>query len=76
METEKIAEMFSQALKNLETKIDMIISRQNQLENKVQKFAKEPAGERVFTQKTIVESRSDNDPVEAIKRLRAAMNKN
>ena len=68
--------MFSQALKNLETKIDMIISRQNQLENKVQKFAKEPAGERVFTQKTIVESRSDNDPVEAIKRLRAAMNKN
>lgn len=76
MEAEKIAEMFSQALKNLETKIDMIISRQNQLENKVQKFAKEPAGERVFTQKTIVESRSDNDPVEAIKRLRAAMNKN
>lgn len=76
MEAEKIAEMFSKALKNLETKIDMIVSRQNQLENKVQKFAKEPAGDRVYTQKTIVDSKSENDRVDAFKKLRAAMNKN
>jgi len=76
MEAEKIAEMFSKALKNLESKIDMIVSRQNQLENKVQKFAKEPAGDRVYTQKTIVELKSENDRVDAFKKLRAAMNKN
>lgn len=76
MEAEKIAEMFSKALKNLESKIDMIVSRQNQLENKVQKFAKEPAGDRVFTQKTIAETNSDNNRVDAFKKLRAAMNKN
>lgn len=76
MEAEKIAEMFSKALKNLESKIDILVSRQNQLENKVQKFAKEPAGDRVYTQKTIVESKSENDRVDAFKKLRAAMNKN
>jgi hypothetical protein len=76
MEAEKIAEMFSKALKNLESKIDILVSRQTQLENKVQKFAKEPAGDRVYTQKTIADSKSENDRVDAIKRLRAAMNKN
>lgn len=76
MEAEKIAEMFSKALKNLETKIDMIVSRQTQLENKVQKFSKEPAGDRVYTQKTIVESDSNNSRVESFKKMRAAMNKN
>ena len=76
MEAEKIAEMFSKALKNLESKIDILVSRQTQLENKVQKFAKEPAGDRVYTQKTIAESKSDNDRVDAFKKLRAAMNKN
>lgn len=76
MAAEKIAELFSQALKNLESKLDILVSRQTQLENKVQKFAKEPAGDRVFTQKTITESKSDNDRIESFKRLRAAMNKN
>ena len=76
METEKIAELFSQALKNLENKLDILVSRQTQLENKVQKFSKEPAGDRVYTQKTITESKSDNDRIESFKRLRAAMNKN
>ena len=76
MAAEKIAELFSQALKRLENKIDALVSKQNQLETKVQKFAKEPAGERVFTQKTIAESKSDNDRIESFKRLRAAMNKN
>jgi hypothetical protein len=76
MAVEKIAELFSQALKNLESKLDILVSRQTQLENKVQKFAKEPAGDRVFTQKTFTESKSENERIESFKRLRAAMNKN
>ena len=75
MEAEKIAEMFSKALKNLESKIDILVSRQTQLENKVQKFAKEPAGDRVFTQKTFTESKPENDRIESFKRLRQAMKK-
>ena len=76
MQAEKIAELFSQALKNLESKIDILVSRQTQLENKVQKFSKEPAGDRVFTQKTFTESKPENDRIESFKRLREAMNKN
>jgi len=76
MAVEKIAELFSQALKNLENKLDILVSRQTQLENKVQKFSKEPAGDRVFTQKTFTESKSENDRIESFKRLRKAMNKN
>ena len=75
MEAEKIAEMFSKALKNLESKIDILVSRQTQLENKVQKFAKEPAGDRVFTQKTFTESKPENDRIESFRRLREAMKK-
>ena len=75
MEAEKIAEMFSKALKNLESKIDILVSRQTQLENKVQKFAKEPAGDRVFTQKTFTESKPENDRIESFMRLRQAMKK-
>jgi len=76
MAAEKIAELFSKALKNLENKIDILVSRQTQLENKVQKFSKEPAGDRVFTQKTFTESKPENDRIESFKRLREAMNKN
>jgi hypothetical protein len=76
MEAEKIAEMFAKVFKNLETKIDMLVSKQNLLEVKVQKFAKEPAGERVYNQKTLTESKSENDRIESFKRLRAAMSKN
>jgi hypothetical protein len=76
MAVEKIAELFSQALKNLENKLDILVSRQTQLENKVQKFAKEPAGDRVFTQKTIVESPSPIGIVESFKKMKSAMNKN
>jgi len=76
MEAEKIAEMFAKVFKNLETKIDMLVSKQNLLEVKVQKFAKEPAGERVYNQKTFTESKSENDRIESFKRLRAAMSKN
>lgn len=75
-EAEKMAEVFAKAIKNIETKIDMLVSRHNQLETKVQKFGKEPAGDRVYTQKTITDSPITSDKLEGIKRLRAAMDKN
>jgi hypothetical protein len=51
-----IAEQFRIALSKFETKIDLIAQKQKELENKFQKFSKEPAGSRVYTQKTINET--------------------
>lgn len=76
LEAEKMAQVFAKAFKNLETKIDMLVSKQNLLEVKVQKFSKEPAGDRVYTQKTIVDSKSPIGLVESFKRMKSAMNKN
>lgn len=52
----EIAEQFQKALSKFETKIDLIAQKQKELENKFQKFSKEPAGSRVYTQKTINET--------------------
>ena len=54
-EMAEIANIFSLALKKFETKIDAIASKQTELETKFGKFSKEPAGSRVYTQKTINE---------------------
>lgn len=51
----EIANMFAAALKKFETKIDAISTKQTELETKFGKFSKEPAGSRVYTQKTINE---------------------
>ena len=77
MSAEEVAELFSQALKKIESKIDAISAKQNELEGKFQKFSKEPAGQKVFTQKTINETFSQTeDKLEGIKRLRAALSRN
>lgn len=77
MSAEEVAELFSQALKKLESKIDAISAKQTELDGKFQKFSKEPAGQRVFTQKTINETFSETESrVESFKRLREALNKN
>lgn len=77
MSAEEVAQLFSQALKKLESKIDNITAKQIELEGKFQKFSKEPAGQKVFTQKTINENFSQEvDRVESFKRLREALNKN
>lgn len=77
MSAVEIAELFSQALKKLESKIDQISAKQTELDGKFQKFSKEPAGQRVFTQKTINENFSETESrVESFKRLREALNKN
>jgi uncharacterized protein YuzE len=71
---EQIAELFAQALKKFEVKIDAIATKQKELDGKFQKFSKEPAGSRVFTQKTINEETNPiNSRLEAFKRLRQDM---
>lgn len=74
---EQIANLFSQSLKKLEEKIDAISSKQEFLEGKFMKFSKEPAGERVYTQKTINETSAPiNEKYEGFRKLREAMLKN
>ena len=77
MSVEDIAQLFSQALQKIESKIDSVAAKQTELEGKFLKFSKEPAGQKVFTQKTINETFSQTeDRLEQFKRLRAALNRN
>lgn len=75
---EAIANVFADAFKKLETRLDEISSKQSALEGKFQKFSKEPAGERVYTQKTINEESipQHNEKLEAFRRLRNVMAQN
>ncbi len=61
MSEEKIAEIFAMALRKLEDKIDLISTKNAELESKFQKFSKEPAGEKVYNQKTITEKTFESD---------------
>jgi hypothetical protein len=74
MSAEKIAELFSAALKKIENKIDVLVTKQTELESKFKKFSKEPAGDRVYNQKTFAEAPAI-DRMESFKRLREAMKK-
>ena len=74
MSAEKIAELFSVALKKIENKIDVLVTKQTELESKFKKFSKEPAGDRVYNQKTFAEAPAI-DRMESFKRLREAMKK-
>ena len=70
-EMAEIASMFALALKKFETKIDAIASKQTELETKFGKFSKEPAGSRVFTQKTINEKENPlQSKYEAFRKMR------
>ena len=70
----EIASMFSQALKKVEEKIDALASKQDKLEQKFMKFSNEPAGSRVYTQKTInEESKPINPKYEGFKKLREVL---
>jgi hypothetical protein len=74
---EVIANLFAEAIKRFETKLDSVASKQETLEGKFQKFSKEPAGSRVYTQKTInEESPLTNSKFESFKRLRESMIQN
>jgi hypothetical protein len=73
----EIAEQFKKALSKFETKIDLIAQKQNEMETKFNKFSKEPAGSRVYTQKTINETPDTfNSKYEGFKKLRTVMGKN
>lgn len=66
--------MFSQALKGIEEKIDALASEQKKLEQKFMKFSNEPAGSRVYTQKTINdESKPTNSKYEGFRKLREVL---
>lgn len=70
-EMSEIANLFSEALKKIDNKIDLLVAKQSELEGKVQKFSKEPAGSRVFTQKTINETSSaPTNKYEGFRKLR------
>jgi len=67
----EIAELFKEALAKVESKIDAIHAKQTELETKVSKFAKEPAGSRVLTQKTINETEKQTfSKYDSFRRLR------
>jgi hypothetical protein len=68
----EIAELFSQALRKLESKIDAIAEKQTTLETSFTKFSKEPAGQKVYNQKTITENFSESR-ADQFRRLREAM---
>ena len=70
---EAIANLFAEALKKIENKIDAVASKQEVLENKFQKFSKEPGGNKVYTQKTINEEVSASTKYEGFRKLREAL---
>jgi len=77
MSEEEIAEIFALALKKIEVKIDAISNKQSELESKFQKFSKEPAGQKVYNQKTIIEKATEvGSRFEQFKRLREALSHN
>jgi hypothetical protein len=75
---EQIASMFAEAIKRFESKLDMMTTKQKELENKFQKFSKEPAGSRVYTQKTINEEAISPflSKYEAFRRMREDLTQN
>ena len=60
MSAVEIAQIFAQALKKFEDKLDAIEEKFTGLETKFTKFSKEPAGEKVYNQKTV--NFEDNAP--------------
>lgn len=70
----EIAEQFQKALSKFETKIDLIAQKQKELDGKFQKFSKEPAGSRVYTQKTINETPNPlNTKYEGFRKMREVL---
>lgn len=74
-EMEKMAAIFAQQLKNIQDKLDIQAAKYKDLEKKIEKFSKEPAGSRVYTQKVINnEENPTYDKFEAFKKIRATQN--
>lgn len=71
----EVANLFNEAIKKLEVKLDSISSKQKELENKFQKFSKEPAGERIRPAINEVENLADSK-YEKFMKLRGLMTNN
>ena len=72
---EKMAAIFAQQLKNIQTKLDIQAAKQKDLEKRLEKFSKAPAGEKVYTNKVINDIESPLfDKFEAFKKMRASSN--
>jgi hypothetical protein len=73
----EIATMFSQAIKNYEVKLESLTAKIEKLEEKFHKFSMEPAGSKIYTQKTINENKNPlNTKYEGFKKLREALIQN
>lgn len=73
----EIATMFSQAIKNYEVKLESLTAKIEKLEEKFHKFSMEPAGSKIYTQKTINENKNPlNAKYEGFKKLREALIQN
>ena len=73
----EIANMFSEAINRYEVKLDSLNAKISKLEEKFQKFSMEPAGSKIYTQKTIkTESTPMNSKYEGFKKLREALIQN
>lgn len=73
----EIATMFSEAIKNYEVKLESLSAKLEKLEEKFHKFSMEPAGSKIYTQKTINENNKPlNSKYEGFKKLREALIQN
>lgn len=72
----EIAEIFAMALKKFEDKLDSIEKKYSSLETKFDKFSKEPAGSKIYDQKTIKEESFSNSKFERFKRLKESLSHN
>lgn len=71
MSAVEIAEIFAQALKKFEVKLDAIEQKFTGLETKFTKFSKEPAGEKVYNQKTVnFEDNAPHTKLESFRKMR------
>jgi hypothetical protein len=72
----EIAEIFAMALKKFEDKLDSIEKKYSSLETKFDKFSKEPAGSKIYDQKTIKEESFYNSKFERFKRFKESLSHN
>jgi hypothetical protein len=72
----EIAEIFAMALKKFEDKLDSIDKRYSSLESKFEKFSSEPAGSKIYDQKTINETSESSSKFEQFKRFKERLSHN
>lgn len=72
----EIAEIFAMALKKFEDKLDSIDKKYSSLESKFEKFSSEPAGSKIYDQKTINENFGFETKYDKFKRFKERLSHN